>query len=83
MAKLLALVRAAPGARLQVDGFVATGPGNGVLTAQQLSEQRAATVRDALAAGGVPAADILARGLGEGSHPAAQAAGRRVDITVI
>jgi outer membrane protein OmpA-like peptidoglycan-associated protein len=83
VARLLELVRAAPGARLQVDGFVATGPGNGRLTAQQLSEQRAAAVRDALAAGGVPAGNIVARGLGEGSSPAAQAAGRRVDITVI
>ncbi len=83
MARLLELVRAAPGARLQIDGFVATGPGNGRLTAQQLSDQRAAAVRDALAAGGVPADTSVARGLGEGSSPAAQAAGRRVDITVI
>ncbi len=65
------------------DGFVATGPGNGVLTAQQLSEQRATTVRDALAEDGVPAGNIVTRGLGEGSSPAAQAAGRRVDVTVI
>ena len=83
MTRLVELVRAAPGARLQVDGFVATGPGNGRLTAQQLSEQRAAVVRDALVAAGVPAGNIVARGLGEGSNPAAQAAGRRVDITVI
>ena len=83
MARLLELVRAAPGARLQIDGFVATGPGNGQLTAQQLSDQRAAAVRDALVAGGVPADALVARGLGEGSSPAAQAAGRRVDITVV
>ncbi len=83
MARLLELVRAAPGARLQIDGFVATGPGNGRLTAQQLSDQRAAAVRDALVAGGVPADALVARGLGEGSSPAAQAAGRRVDITVV
>lgn len=72
-----------PGARLQVDGFVATGPGDGRLTAQELSDQRAATVRDALVAGGVPGENIVARGLGEGDSPAAQAAGRRVQITVV
>jgi outer membrane protein OmpA-like peptidoglycan-associated protein len=83
VATLLELVRTAPGARLQIDGFVATGPGNGQLTAQQLSDQRAAAVRDALIAGGVPADALVARGLGEGSNPAAQAAGRRVDITVV
>ena len=83
VARLVELVRASPGARLQIDGFVATGPGSGRLTAQQLSEQRAAVVRDALVTGGVPADRIVARGLGEGTNPAAKAAGRRVDITVI
>lgn len=80
---IVELVALVPGARLQVDGFVATGPGDGRLTAQELSDQRAATVRDALVAGGVPAENIVARGLGEGDSPAAQAAGRRVQITVI
>jgi outer membrane protein OmpA-like peptidoglycan-associated protein len=80
---IVQLVALVPGARLQVDGFVATGPGDGRLTAQELSDQRAATVRDALVAGGVPADNIVARGLGEGDSPAAQAAGRRVQITVI
>lgn len=83
VAEVLELVTAAPGAALQVDGYVATGPGDGRLTAQELSDQRAATVRDALAAGGVPADRITARGLGEGSTPAAEAAGRRVEITVV
>ena len=40
-------------------------------------------MRDALTAGGIPADHLVARGLGEGTTPAAQAAGRRVDITVI
>lgn len=80
---IVQLVALVPGARLQVDGFVATGPGDGRLTAQELSDQRAATVRDALVAGGVPAENIVARGLGEGDSPAAQAAGRRVQITVV
>jgi outer membrane protein OmpA-like peptidoglycan-associated protein len=82
-ARLLELVRAAPGARLQIDGFVATGKGNGRLTAQQLSGQRATTIRDVLLAGGIPADGLTARGLGEGNAPAAKAAGRRVEITVV
>ena len=45
--------------------------------------QRAATVRDALVAGGVPADRISARGLGEGTPPAQTAAARRVEITVV
>ncbi|MBW0118352.1 channel-forming protein ArfA/OmpATb [Pseudonocardia abyssalis] len=80
---IVTLVALVPGAQLQVDGYVATGPGNGVLSAQELSDQRAAAVRDALVAGGVPADNITARGLGEGDSPAAQAAGRRVEITVV
>jgi len=83
VADVVALLARAPGARLQVDGYVAAGPGAGVLTAQQLSDQRAATVRDALVAGGVPADAITTRGLGEGDSPTAQAAGRRVEISVV
>lgn len=82
LAKVVALVRAAPGARLEIDGYVATGPGNGVLTAQQLSDQRAAAVRDALVAGGVPADHLTAHGRGEDAS-AAPALGRRADITVV
>lgn len=82
LAKVVALVRAAPGARLEIDGYVATGPGNGVLTAQQLSDQRAAAVRDALVAGGVPADHLTARGRGEDAS-AGPALGRRADITVV
>lgn len=81
--QVLALVAGAPGARLQVDGYVATGRGSGRLTAQELSDRRAATVRDALVAGGVPADRVTARGLGEGDAPAAEAAGRRVEISVV
>lgn len=82
LAKVVALVRAAPGARLEINGYVATGPGNGVLTAQQLSDQRAAAVRDALVAGGVPADHLTARGRGEDAS-AGPALGRRADITVV
>jgi outer membrane protein OmpA-like peptidoglycan-associated protein len=77
------LVTLVPSARLQVDGFVATGPGAGVLTAQELSDQRAATERDALVAAGVPAGNVTATGRGEGDSPAAAESGRRADITVV
>ncbi|WP_308190457.1 OmpA family protein [Pseudonocardia sp. TRM90224] len=80
---VLALLVANPGAKVQIDGYVATGPGDGRFTAQQLSDRRAGAVRDALVAGGVPAGQITARGLGEGTNPAMQAAGRRVEITVV
>lgn len=83
VARVVELVAAAPGARLQVDGYVAAGPGDGRLTAQQLSDQRAATVGDALVAGGVPADRVVVRGLGEGPRPVPDVAGRRVEITVV
>lgn len=83
VARVVERIAAAPGARLQVDGFVAAGPGDGRLTAQELSDRRAATVRDALVAGGVPADRVAVRGLGEGRTPVADAAGRRVDIAVV
>jgi peptidoglycan-binding protein ArfA len=83
VAKVLELIKAAPGAQIRVDGYVAAGPGDGRLTAQQLSDARAATVRDALVAGGVPADHITVRGLGEGTSPAQTAAARRVEITVV
>jgi len=83
LAQVLTAVRAAPGARLEVDGYVATGRGNGLLTAQQLSDQRAATVRDALVAGGVPADHLTARGRGEDTAATDRALGRRVEITVV
>lgn len=83
LAKVLAVVRAAPGARLEIDGFVATGRGNGLLTAQQLSDQRAAVVRDAMVAGGVPADHLTPRGRGEDTTSTNRALGRRVDITVV
>jgi outer membrane protein OmpA-like peptidoglycan-associated protein len=83
LAQVLAVVRGAPAARLEVDGYVATGPGNGLLTAQQLSDQRAATVRDALVAGGVPADHLTTRGRGEDTTATDRAFGRRVEITVV
>ncbi len=83
LAQVLAAVRAVPAARLEIDGYVATGRGNGVLTAQQLSDQRATTVRDALVAGGVPADHLAARGRGEDTTATDRAFARRVDITVV
>ncbi len=83
VARVLELVRPAAAARLQLDGFVAVGQGNGTLSAQELSDRRAASVRDALVAGGIPADNVTARGLGEGSSPGQPAAGRRVEIHVV
>ena len=83
VSRVLDLLRGAPAVNLQVDGFVATGPGSGQLTAQQLSDQRAATVRDALVAGGVPADHLTVRGRGEDTAATDRAFGRRVEITVV
>lgn len=83
LARVVERIAASPGARLQVDGYVAAGPGDGRFTAQELSEQRAVTVRDALVAGGIPADQIDVRGLGEGPDPVADADGRRVEIDVV
>jgi outer membrane protein OmpA-like peptidoglycan-associated protein len=83
LAAAVEVLRGRPAARLQVDGFVAAGPGEGALTAQELSDARAAAVRDALVAGGVPADRVAARGLGEGPEPRTGPAGRRVEITVV
>lgn len=80
LAQVLAAVKNAPGARLTIEGFVAPGRGNGRLTAQELSDQRAAAVKDALTAGGVPADHLTASGRGETTGGAAA---RRVDITVV
>lgn len=80
--RIVALVAAAPDARVQVDGFVATGPA-GRFTALELSELRAATVRDALVAGGVTAGRVTVTGRGEGDTPAADVAGRRAAVTVV
>ena len=83
LTQVVAAVRAVPAARLEIDGYVATGPGNGLLTAQELSDQRAAVVRDALVAGGVPADHLTARGRGEDTAAAVRAYGRRVEVTVV
>lgn len=83
LVQVLAAVRAVPAARLEIDGYVAPGRGNGPLTAQQLSDARAVAVRDALVAGGVPADHLTARGRGEDTTVADRALARRVDITVV
>jgi len=83
LGQVLAAVRAVPAARLEIDGYVAAGRGNGALTAQQLSDQRAATARDALVAGGVPADHLTARGRGEDTTATDRALARRVEITVV
>jgi outer membrane protein OmpA-like peptidoglycan-associated protein len=81
--RVVALLKPVPAVRVQVDGYVATGPGDGKLSAQQLSDQRAATVRDALVAGGVPAANVTATGKGEDTSSTSRAQGRRATISVV
>jgi outer membrane protein OmpA-like peptidoglycan-associated protein len=83
LAQVLAVVKAAPAARLELDGYVAPGRGNGLLNAQQLSDQRAAVVLDAMVAAGVPADHLTARGRGENTTATDRALARRVDITVV
>jgi outer membrane protein OmpA-like peptidoglycan-associated protein len=83
LAQVLTVVRAAPTARLELDGYVAPGRGNGLLDAQQLSDQRAVAVRDAMVAAGVPADHLTARGRGEDTTATDRALARRVDITVV
>jgi outer membrane protein OmpA-like peptidoglycan-associated protein len=83
LAQVLAVVKAAPAARLELDGYVAPGRGNGLLNAQQLSDQRAAVVLDAMVAAGVPADHLTARGRGEDTTATDRALARRVDITVV
>jgi peptidoglycan-binding protein ArfA len=81
--QVLAAVRAVPAARLTIDGYVAPGRGNGIFTAQQLADQRATTIRDALVAAGVPADHLTARGRGEYTTATDRALARRVEITVV
>ena len=83
LAQVLAVVKAAPAARLELDGYVAPGRGNGLLNAQQLSDQRAAVVLDAMVAAGVPADHLTARGRGEDTTATDRTLARRVDITVV
>jgi outer membrane protein OmpA-like peptidoglycan-associated protein len=81
--ELATLLRDAPQARVQIDGYVATGPGDGRLTARQLSRLRAQIIRNLLVQAGVSTDRLDAFGHGEGGRPAAPPAGRRVDVTVL
>lgn len=76
------LLRGAPGARVEIGGHVGIAPG-GAENAQRLSDARAATVRDALVAAGVPAAGLVPRGYGDTRPKPDLAASRRVEITVL
>jgi len=75
------LLLAAPGVVVEVAGHVAVAPG-GPANARLLSERRAAAVRDALVAAGVPAARLVPRGYGDTRPLPAAAASRRVEIIV-
>jgi outer membrane protein OmpA-like peptidoglycan-associated protein len=79
--RLAGILSAAPaGLSFEVGGHVAPGPGDKA-AALQLSQARADAVAKALAAAGVPAERLTAKGYGD-TRPAGTGAGRRVDITV-
>jgi outer membrane protein OmpA-like peptidoglycan-associated protein len=79
-------VRAHAGLHLEVDGH--TDSEGSDASAQRLSEQRAAVVRDALVRAGIPPDAIVARGFGK-THPllsndtsAGRAQNRRVEVVI-
>lgn len=86
--QLATLLKAAPAAKIRVEGHVAATPGN-VLDPRQLSEQRAEAVRARLVQLGIAADRITAEGFGDtepiasNSTPEGQAANRRVEIVVL
>lgn len=75
-----ALLAPAAGVGVKVTGYTAPGPGDPA-TAQNLSQQRAQAVADALAAKGVTPDRVQAVGAGNARDVAAGAA-RRVDLTL-
>ncbi|HKV49211.1 MAG TPA: OmpA family protein, partial [Candidatus Acidoferrales bacterium] len=86
MAKISGILLAHPGLTLQIEGYTDSVGGDDYN--QQLSEQRAGSVRDFLAQEGVPAASITAKGLGKADPvasndtPEGRQRNRRVEIVV-
>jgi outer membrane protein OmpA-like peptidoglycan-associated protein len=80
LSRVLAAVRAAPGARLEIDGFVATDRERRAHR-PAAAAQRAATVRDTFVAGGVPPRTSPRRAAARTRHIRPSA--RRVEITVV
>ncbi|HKQ85345.1 MAG TPA: OmpA family protein [Candidatus Acidoferrales bacterium] len=86
MAKISGILLAHPGLTLQIEGYTDSVGSDDYN--QQLSEQRAASVRDFLAQEGVPASSITAKGLGKADPvasndtPEGRQRNRRVEIVV-
>jgi outer membrane protein OmpA-like peptidoglycan-associated protein len=86
LGQIASLARAHPGLYLEVDGH--TDNEGSDTYVQQLSEQRAATVRDALVRDGIPPNAIVIRGFGKtrpllsNNTPAGRAGNRRVEIVI-
>jgi flagellar motor protein MotB len=82
LARLVAIVQAHPGLRIDVEGNTDSS------AAEALSSKRAEGVRRALIAQGLPAGSVTARGLGDtrlfgpNSSPAGREANRRVEIVI-
>lgn len=75
------LLMGEPAAMVAVDGYVADTPGPAA-TAQELSDQRAATVTAALVEAGVERSRVTATGRGDTRPLNTPAASRRVEISV-
>jgi outer membrane protein OmpA-like peptidoglycan-associated protein len=80
--RVAALLRAVPAAQVELEGHVADTPGSPEV-AQELSEQRAVTVADALVAAGVDRSRIRTVGRGGAEPLPDRVASRRVEITIL
>lgn len=86
LAKVAGIIMAYPDLKLQIEGHT-DNVGSDAFN-QNLSERRAATVRDYLISQGVPLNNVVARGFGEGDPVASNATAqgrqlnRRVDLVV-
>jgi outer membrane protein OmpA-like peptidoglycan-associated protein len=81
VAEVAALLRAAPAARVELEGHVADTPGSPDI-AQALSDQRAAVVADALVAAGVDRGRLTTVGRADREPLGSRAASRRVEIRI-
>ena len=82
LTRIAAIIMAHPGLRIEVEGNSYTSAG------QEMSTERAETVRRALIAQGIPESGITARGMGDthlfgpNTSVAGRAANRRVEIVI-